>query len=256
MGVWPLQAQHTRTLSRTIEVSADDDVEVATDRGSIQITGWDQSEVGAEVRIEGSDAQTVENAEIEVEQEEGTVGIRTSGVDPDGPGLLDVLGLTSSDGPDTHFDLRVPRGTSVSVATQSASVEVRGIAVDVSVAGTSSPVRIEEVDGEINVATFSGSIDVENTGGNLRLATFSGPLRVRLAALPGDSQLASFSGDAEVLLPADAGFDLRTDISFDGEITSDFDLPDSESEGPTSVGGGGPTIAFESFTGSLTLRAF
>lgn len=255
MGALPLEAQHTRTVDRTIELETDAAVELATDRGSIQITGWDRSEVDAQVRIEGPDAQAVQDAGIEVEDEDGNVSIRTSGVDPDGPGLLDLIGLTSSDGVDTHYELRVPKSTSVSVATQSASVEIRGIGVDVSVAGTSSPVRIEDVDGEIRVATFSGSIEVEKTEGDLRLATFSGDLRARLDALPGDSQLASFSGDAEVLLPANAGFDLRTDITFGGEIASEFDLPEASSEGPRSVGGGGPTIAFESFSGSLALRA-
>lgn len=254
IGALPLEAQHTRTVDRTIELDTDAAVELATDRGSIQITGWDRSEVEAQVRIEGSDAQAVEETGIEVEDDEGNVSIRTSGVDPDGPGLLDLIGLTSSDGVDTHYELRVPKGTSVSVATQSASVEIRGLSVDVSVAGTSSPVRIQEVDGEIRVATFSGPIEADNTQGNLRLATFSGDLRARLNALPDDSQLASFSGDAEVFLPANAGFDLRTDITFGGGITSDFDLPEAPSEGPRSVGGGGPTIAFESFSGSLALR--
>jgi hypothetical protein len=40
-------------------------------------------------------------------------------------------------------------------------------------------------------------------------------------------------------------------------VTSDFAMPDSaaQEDGSIPIGGGGPMIAFESFSGDLTLRA-
>lgn len=60
-----------------------------------------------------------------------------------------------------------------------------------------------------------------------------------------------------IRVPTDASVVLKTDITWGGGVTSDFAIPDSASQEDKSVpiGGGGPEVIFESFSGSLTLRA-
>ena len=127
----------------------------------------------------------------------------------------------------------------------------------VTVEGSFASVRLRNVAGGATIATFSGSLDADSLRGDLIFATFSGDATVRRQALDGNNQLATFSGSVDLTLPADAAFDFRTDITWGGSISSDFAAPDSsaQDEGPIPIGGGGPTVAFESFSGSLTLRA-
>jgi hypothetical protein len=151
----------------------------------------------------------------------------------------------------------MPATADLSISAESAPVDVRGLDGSVTVEGASSPVRLRDVDGDATIATFSGSLDADSLRGDLIFATFSGDATVRRRGLGSKHQIATFSGSAEVVLPADAAFDLRTDITWGGDVSSDFAMPDATAQGTDAVpvGGGGPTLAFESFSGSLTLRA-
>lgn len=251
------QAQQVRNIQQTIDLKPDGKVQVSATAGSVRVTTWDRPAVEMNLRIEGRNATQVEKTRVMVEEDGGNVKIRTDNADPDGPGLLDLIGLGSAEGPTTNYTLRIPKTASLRVSTTSAEVEVTGLSGDVTVEGNSAPVRVRDIDGRVIAATFSGPLRAENVRGELILATFSGNLHLRLASLPAKSQIGSFSGNAEVILPADAAFDLRTDVSWGGAVTSDFAMPDSlaKEDGTIPVGGGGPQIAFESFSGDLTLRS-
>lgn len=115
---------------------------------------------------------------------------------------------------------------------------------------------MRDVTSRVITGTVSGTLHAENIRGELIFETFSGDLTLRSSSVPAKSQLGNFSGDAEVVLPADAAFNLRTEITWGGGVTSDFAMPDSlaQGDGPIPIGGGGATLAFESVSGSLTLR--
>lgn len=249
------QAQSARTVTRTVHLNADGEVAVNVVAGHVRVRTWDSTAVDVRARIEGSgDSQG--NARVRVEGGPREVKIKTEGADAGDGGLLALLGFGEAEGPETHYTLRVPATASLSVTTDRAPVEIHGLKGGVSIEGSSSPIQLRDVGGDVKVATFSGSLDADGLQSDLMFATFSGNATVRREAV-GGMQLATFSGDAEITLPADAAFDLRTDVSWGGSVTSDFAVPDSseEGEGPLPIGGGGPTVAFESFSGSLTLRA-
>jgi hypothetical protein len=199
----------------------------------------------------------VEGARLAVEGGPNQVTIGAENTGAESGGVLALMGLAESSGPNLHYTIRMPATADLSVTSESAPVEVRDLTGTVTVEGTSAPIRLHNVAGGATIATFSGSLDADSLRGDLIFATFSGDATVRRRALGGSNQIATFSGSADVTLPADAAFDLRTDITWGGSVTSDFAVPDSlaPDDGPLPVGGGGPTLAFESFSGSLTLRA-
>jgi hypothetical protein len=252
-----VQAQPSRTITKEADLDPDGEVELSLQAGHVQVTTWDQSTVRATVRVTGGNEKTIEEASVRMEGDSRRVTIKTDVGSGEGSGLLVLLGLGGPSGPATHYTLQVPATARLSISTESAPVEVRGLKNNLNVEGASGLVRLRDVEGSANVATFSGSLDADSVRGAINFATFSGNATVRSSRLVDALRLASFSGDAEVILPADAAFDLRTDTGWGGDVTSDFAQPDStsEGEGAISIGGGGPTIAFESFSGSLRLRA-
>lgn len=251
------RAQHVRTVSRTIDLQPDGKVELSAVAGSVRVATWDRPGVEMSLRMDGNSAAQVDDIRVQVEGDDSHVKIRTNNADPDGVGFLDLIGLGSTEGPTTNYTLRVPTTASLRVTTKSGAVEVVGLEGDVTVEGMSASVHVRDIGGRVISGTFSGPLRAENVRGELIFGTFSGDLFLRAASLPAKSQIGSFSGNAEVVLPADAAFNLRTDVSWGGKVTSDFAMPDSSAEGsgPIPIGGGGPTIAFESFSGDLTLRA-
>jgi hypothetical protein len=250
-------AQSPRTVADTLDLAPDGTVELNVAAGRVQATTWDRPAVGMTVQIEGESATQVENTRVQVDEQSDRVTIKTEGEEAGDLGLWALLGFEETGGPKLNYALRLPATASLSVTTESAPVEVRGLGGDVTIEGSSAPVRLRDVTGDAIVATFSGPLDADSVRGKIIFATFSGSATVRVRELVGDNQFASFSGDAEITLPADAAFDLRTDITWGGGVTSDFATPDSAAQGADTIpiGGGGPTVAFESFSGSLTLRA-
>lgn len=255
-GTDTVLAQPAHTLEETVEFESEGEVELIAERGTLQIEAWDRSAVEVAVEVgEWASGQEREDP-VEIEKEGRKLVVQTAGADPDGAGFWDLIGLGGDpDAPRTHYTLRVPPTVSLSVTTQRGSVEVDGIDGESTIEGYSASVTVRDA-GDVTIATFSGDLHAENVRGPLTFATFSGDASVEGEAPVAEHTIASFSGDAEIVFPADAAFDLRTDVSWGG-VSSDFVLPDSiaQTDGPVSVGGGGPSVIFESVGGRLTLRA-
>ncbi len=255
-GGLDVRAQTSRTITKEAGLDPDGAVELSVGAGHVRVTTWDRSTVRATVRVAGQSAKAVEGATLQMQGDARQLTISTDVGSEDSGGLLTLLGFGGPTGPETNYTLQLPATVTLSVSTESAPVEVRGMKGELNVEGASGPVRLRDIEGVVNVATFSGSLDADSVRGPINFATFSGDATVRAQHLTREYRLASFSGGAEIILPSDAAFNLRTDTGWGGSVTSDFAVPDStsESESAVSIGGGGPTIAFESFSGSLRLR--
>ena len=253
----PAQAQSSRTITKEAELDADGTVEVQVGVGSVRVTTWDRSSVRAAVKITGESRKEVEDVRVRMEGNARRVRLHTEGGSGGEGGLLALFGFGGPGGPESHYTLQVPATATLSVTSEQAPVEVRGLEGDVTVEGSSSPVHLRNVTGDITVATFSGSLEADGVRGEVTFATFSGDARVTLEPPLHGHEFASFSGNANIILPADASFDLRTDFGWGGGLRSDFPLPDSsaQSDGTVSIAGGGSMIAFESFSGDLHLQA-
>lgn len=256
LGMNPVQAQQTRTIEKTLDHPSEGEVEVIAEQGTIHVASWDRPDV--EVRAEVRDWNAEDDrAPVEVEKEGATVRVKTAFADPDGAGLWTLIGLGEAEGPKMDYTICAPASVSLRVTTQEGYVEVQGMESEVTIEGYSASVAARDLTGELIAATFSGPLRAENVRGPLTFATYSGDVTVHGPTPAAEHTLASFSGDAEVVFPSDAAFDFYTDLSWGGSVTSDFPLPESaaEGDGPVSVGGGGPRLAFESFSGSISLRA-
>lgn len=250
-------AQPSRVVTDTVDLDPTGEVKIEARAGSVRVRPWDRSAVGLHGRIEGQSAEQLDNTKVTIRKGAQTVTVSPKGEDVGDTGFFELIGMASYDGPKTYYTFRIPRTASLHVTSESATVDVSKVEGDVTVEGASSSITLREVEGDITVATFSGSLAVHDARGGITFATFSGDATGRLKALSDDSQFASFSGDVDLTLPADAAFTLRTDVSWGGSVTTDFDPSGAsrEQDDVQSFSGGGPLLEFESFSGSLRLRA-
>jgi DUF4097 and DUF4098 domain-containing protein YvlB len=131
-------------------------------------------------------------------------------------------------------------------------VTVKGLRAGATLETFSSTITLRDVEGLLDLETFSGEIEGGDLRGSVQLETFSGDVRLRFAALTGDSHFETFSGDIALTLPADAGFEVVAEEDAFGDLTSDFAL--RAEDGRRIAGDGGPRIEIETFSGDLRLR--
>lgn len=251
--VVPATAQTSRTVTRTVPLARDGQVELDTFTGSIDVTGWDQGRVEAEARIEGDDAELVDKTRLRFENENDRLSVEVDYEEvKDSQKFLGLFNIGNVDRPAVHLTVKMPRGASLTVDDFSSEVVVTGLRAGTTLETFSSSINLRDVEGPLDLETFSGEVEGEALRGQFRLETFSGDARLRFTALTGDSQFETFSGDVELTLPADASFELVEEDDAFGDLDSDFAL--RAEDGRRIVGRGGPRIEVETFSGDLRLR--
>ena len=71
----PATAQTSRTVTRSISLAQDGQVDLNTFTGSIDVTAWNQGRVKAKARVEGDDAELVDKARLRFEKGSGRLSI-------------------------------------------------------------------------------------------------------------------------------------------------------------------------------------
>jgi DUF4097 and DUF4098 domain-containing protein YvlB len=170
-------------VNRTVPADATGEVEISNVSGSIDVRGWDRSEV----QVTGELGDDVER--LDVESSGGHTIVKV--ILPRGH---------NSDG-DSTLEVRVPKGSTVEVGAVSADItsrdvtgtqrlktvsgeitadvsgdnsEVRSVSGDVSVRGNGKPISLR-------VSSVSGSLDLTNGAGKLDVVTVSGDARVNMS---------------------------------------------------------------------------
>lgn len=255
------QGQPVHTRTDTIEVDPDVEVELHAFRGRVEVSTWERSAVRLHGEIEDTASTADEAPSIQVAGEDSILTVKPNGKTMD-LDLFTALGAMTwmrgePEGPMTVYSVRVPVDASVTLSLDAADAAVSGVEGDVKIEGVSSSVDVRDVGGRVIAGTLSGPLYAEDVRGKLIMGTAHGDLQVRLSTLANKLNVDSYTGDAEITLPADAAFNLGTDITWGDGVASDFSIPNSpiREDGTVPIGGGGPTVFFESFTGSLTLKA-
>jgi len=165
----PLAAGAQTEVERRVSASPEGTVRIENAAGSVVVTGWERSEVevtGTLGRQAGELSVETGGAEVEVE--------------------VELRGRHRSDGW-AHLEVRVPRGSRVSVEGISTEVTVTGVAGEVAVETVSGAVRVEGAPRSASVETVSGAIAVDADSAEVSAESVSGAIeltgvRRRLAA--------------------------------------------------------------------------
>jgi DUF4097 and DUF4098 domain-containing protein YvlB len=282
-----ITADTTKSLDQVWRVAADARIEIDNVRGSVAVTGWDQSQVKLTGSLGG-------DSKLEISGDEHNLLLRVQG---------NRTGWFGGNGPDHDSDLilSVPRGVALKLGVVSADATVSGVAgksLDVSavsgkliLASDSPEININSVSGEVkfvasqanaaahaHLQTVSGDIDASNLGGRIKLETVSGEIilngsqvqDLETGTVSGDARLQlvpaahahlsleSMSGDIRLQLPAVLSAQVQAK-TFSGNISSDYGKVQNKEHGSGSsldarVGDGDTQINAQSFSGDIELH--
>jgi Putative adhesin len=267
------RAEGPTETDTTIAVKTGARLQLTNFGGTIEVKTWDKSSV----RIEAEHSSRVG---IEVEQDEGTLEVRSSGR-WGGMSVIDYvitvpawMGLELG-GVNTEISVAGTRGDvkaetvsgDVTVSGGKGYIELSSFQGDVHLSGSSGKASITAVNNSVTVETFSGELTVENVNGDVELDNvdaitidagtvnggvhFKGKLRA-----DGRYRLATHNGDIafEPVGPLHA---VVTVATFNGDFESAFPVTIREARRGKrftfTVGNGGATVELESFEGTIRL---
>ena len=272
-----------QTVDRSVPVARGAEIEVENLAGSLVFEGWGS----AELQVIGTLGDGVEELEIEVDEEDGTVYIEVVFDE-------DFHGRQSQS---TDLLIKLPADSPLSVETVSSSIEVSGliskldietVSGTVEVAGFPSALDIENVSGKVfveeapadaNIESVSGRVeigrvkgytDVENVSGSIviqsgnlagaDIETVSGNITCHATPGPsGDVDMETMSGTITLTVNPDAVASYYIE-TFSGTIANEFGPTAKSTSKYTpgkelrfNTGSGGPRISLSSFSGTIKL---
>jgi hypothetical protein len=223
-----------------------DTIEVRNRSGSIDIRGWEKSEVEviATRRIDLFYGQFVtpddprdflDDILIEVTETEEGIRIETDiPVEWQGSQLVATV----------HYEIMVPEEAILDIDQDNGSVEVTGILGAVEVDLANGPVECEHSAGDFNINVNNGSVEITHPA---------------LPAVDAEIDCTVDNGSIALWLPAESAFDLDADVEL-GEITVDTFPLTVEVEGPSAsasgtINGGGADVELLLDLGEIEIGA-
>lgn len=157
---------------------------------------------------------------------------------------------------DYQFEIRVPKGTLVDVATV-----------------TDGRIDVEGVSGRVSASNVNGPVSVAGLHECQEVESINGRVDVSFAMAPGQNcVINTINGDVTLSMPPGSGMDIALDI-FNGRVTSEFDTDTfavpaqveyEESQGKhryriqqlagLRIEGGGPTFSISSLNGDVRIQ--
>ncbi len=173
---WPASAAD---INETLDADAEGHVEIFNTAGSVTVEGWSRKSV----EVTGTLGNEVEDFIFERDGDEITVKVKAK------------HGRSGHKGFVSHLVIRVPKSSSLEVATISADIDVTSVEGEMEAHAISGDVELEAFNAEIEVESVSGDIDVQGDGkdATTELVSVSGDITAE--QLAGEIQLESVSGD-------------------------------------------------------------
>ncbi len=198
------QARFETTVNRQAPLAANGTLDVATQAGSITITGADVADCNVKATIiaraptEEEARQLAQQVEIRLESTEDTLKIRADKPD-----------LTQNRSIAINYAITAPRTINVLCASSYGSLSVAGIEGVVKGKTSSGSVKAERIKGDIDLNTSYGSITCKHVAGQtVLLRSSSGSLAV--ADLQGSAKLETSYGSITCEESSGGNLELKT----------------------------------------------
>jgi len=163
---------------------------VDTEAGSITVTG--SVEPGAHVVVTSTADDLEKRYKFDFQEAPGEARITGKTIDR---GWLRGISV--------HFEIRVPKATSISVHTSGGSIDVSGLEAPAEVHTSGGSITVASLTGNLKAHTSGGSISlkeikgnatVETSGGSIEASSIAGPLEAHTSG--GHVEVEDVSGDA------------------------------------------------------------
>lgn len=233
-------ASDDKTFDRQVAAQPRGVVEISNVTGSIEVSGWDRSEVSVHADLDSG----VERVEVSGEGPRTTIKV--------------MLPHTSSQGSEARLKVKMPKDS---------ELDVSAVNADVTTSGVLGVQRLSAVSGNISAELAGADAEVKTVSGDLRLKGHGQPARLHVSSVSGDLHLEHGAGDLEastvngtliVSLDSARGVHARTtsgDLRFEGKLTRGATLEASTVSGDLNVRAaaeGGFAYEVSSFSGDIT----
>ena len=245
-----LLATSVKEVHKTVALDVDGTLTIKTFKGTIAVETGPGAEVKVDARVEpdGDDedqARKVEETRVDVSGSGHSVTVRS---DYDDVTHRHHLFFWNDDSrlPFVRYRITMPK---------TARLVIDDYKSDISVAPLSSELRLE---------TYKGTVTLRGIEGPAHLETYKGDMKVDVPRVAGDIRLSTYKGTYDVSLQKDARFTLDADTGRHGTLDSDFTVSSVTSRRSRrhdggrvhgDANGGGPRLDFDTYKGSLRLRA-
>ena len=224
----------TEHLSRTIALEPGGTLRLKNFSGRVTITGTERSEVVIDA-VRRAPQSRLDRIKLDIQTSGSSVTVDANRRDRSWWDFASGNNVVETD-----FDIKVPRRTRLDV--------------DV----FSSPVTVSGVEGPHKLHGFSSSLVLNDVTGSIRAHTFSGAVTIREKSWDPDQTIDvdTFSGSIQLYVPDNARGTV-TFNSFSGRLNSEMPLV-MHSSSRRSLraelgGGGGGTLRFKTFSGSVKI---
>lgn len=244
LALFPALAERPVEITRPVSATAD--ISFSSLTGSVEVNGWDRSEV----QIKGTIGEGVED--VKVIESGGDLSIQVK-----------LENSRHNRDAEAHLKIAVPRG---------AQLRVKSIAADVRIQDVSGRVEVEVVSGDITLLGKPKEAEIQAVSGDVKIAAGAELSKVRIETVSGDidfegalttdarARANSVSGDIHWTVPAatNARFEVST---FSGDIQNGFGVQAERTDRyvPSkkldfTLGKDGATIRLESFSGTVRIE--
>jgi DUF4097 and DUF4098 domain-containing protein YvlB len=211
-GLLLATAVQAEEINETLDASATGDVDIYNTAGSVTVEGWSKNSV----EVTGTLGEEVEKFIFERKGDTVVVKVKPKHGRSSG-------GRSRS----SHITVRVPKGSSIDVATVSADIGVEGVEGEQDLESVSGDVVTSVFAAEIDAESVSGDVDATGRGEDSEadLSSVSGDVKAR--NLSGVLDLESVSGSVEVNGGSFSDADLESvngRIDFKGGLQQGGDL--------------------------------
>ncbi|MCX6550026.1 MAG: DUF4097 family beta strand repeat-containing protein [Acidobacteria bacterium] len=274
-------AEYSVREEKKFTVTGPAQVMLTTFDGSIEVRGWDRSEVQVTVEKRGSDQAAVDKIQVKTSQAGNSIT-----VDVPKPSPMVTTGFRRS--PGASLVVSVPIQTTVTARSGDGSIKVQRVTGKVDLDTEDGSVSVDEVKGDLVVRTGDGSVRVREADGRAKISTGDGSIgldgvirgglqvethdgSIELTARKGssmDSEWSVTTGDGSIRLELPEGFSADVDaLAADGHVEVDKlthdvsapanrDDPDSRHAARGKLGAGGNPLRLRSGSGSITVKTW
>ena len=199
------QAQSKRTVSRQVACAPGTTLDVATQSGSITITGTDSNECSVTARIvayaptEDEARELAEYTEIKLDAADNTLKIRA-----DKPHLANNRSVTIS------YEITAPRRLNVLCVSDYGSLSTTNLKGTVKGKTSSGSIKAEQIEGPVDLDTSYGSIDCKTIAGPTALLRSSSG-SITATDLKGEAKVVTAYGAITCNTFSGTSLDLKTE---------------------------------------------
>jgi hypothetical protein len=248
-GLTPFVGQRVESSER-VPVNDASSLAVDVDTGDVTVRSEEREDVAVDV-VKQSSSVGVDLSKYEFRVERPDDRVRLRGAWTGDTGL--------SGGPSMDLDVRVPADLAVSTArTGTGDVDVQDVTGDVLARSSTGDVTVRSVAGAVRTETSTGDITVADVDAFAGASTSTGDVDVEAPAVDGATETETSTGDVTAALSADLDAEVRAETSTGDVDVTDLELSDAtvgDELASGTLGDGGPTLAFETSTGDVTLTA-